>query len=206
MRKGALKQCSAAGHFEASNRQRDVGLCSQRFGIRKLSHEPAATGRILASGLAATGAALAADTHCTAGTLYLTLDTGNMRHAEAIAEILKKHQVKATFFVAQEKTLRGDMALDPSWADFWKARVAEGHAFGSHTYDHVYWRADRADGRGGQAVIARAQSAPVKDRLKQQTERARSLGIFGAPSFTVGTELFWGDDRLDDALAWCTAQ
>ena len=34
------------------------------------------------------------------GTVYLTLDTGNMRHAEAIATILDKHQVKATFFVA----------------------------------------------------------------------------------------------------------
>lgn len=57
-------------------------------------------------------------------------------------------------------------------------------------------------GRAPEAVIARAQSAPVKDRLKQQTERARSLGIFGAPSFTVGTELFWGDDRLEEAIDW----
>ena len=88
----------------------------------------------------------AADPACK-GTLYLTLDTGNMRHAEAIAEILKKHRIRATFFVAQEKTLRGDMALDPSWADFWKARVAEGHAFGSHTWRHGSFRKDEADGR-----------------------------------------------------------
>ncbi len=52
------------------------------------------------------------------------------------------------------------------------------------------------------AVLARAQSPENKDALRQQTERAEALGIFGAPSFVVGTELFWGDDRLEDALAW----
>ena len=81
------------------------------------------------------------------GMLYLTLDTGNMRHAEAIAAILQKHHVKATFFVAQEKTTRGDMALDASWAPFWKARVAEGHAFGSHTWRHGAFRRDLAGGK-----------------------------------------------------------
>ena len=96
--------------------------------------------------LTAAGVAQAADATCR-GTLYLTLDTGNMRHAEAIADILAKHRVKATFFVAQEKTLRGDMALDPTWADFWKARVAEGHAFGSHTWRHGSFRKDEAGGK-----------------------------------------------------------
>lgn len=81
------------------------------------------------------------------GTVYLTLDTGNMRHADVIAEILQKHHVKATFFVAQEKTSRGDMALDASWARYWKARVAEGHAFGSHTWRHGAFRQDLDDGR-----------------------------------------------------------
>lgn len=82
-----------------------------------------------------------------AGTVYLTLDTGNMRHAEAIAEILAKHQVKATFFVAQERTFRGDHALDPAWGPYWQARVAEGHAFGSHTWRHGSFRGDLPDGR-----------------------------------------------------------
>jgi len=94
----------------------------------------------------AAGFAHGADTACK-GTLYLTLDTGNMRHAEAIAEILARHQVKASFFVAQEKTLRGDMSLDPSWADYWKARVAEGHTFGSHTWRHGSFRKDEAGGK-----------------------------------------------------------
>ena len=76
------------------------------------------------------------------GTVYLTLDTGHMAPAEEMAAILRKHDVKATFFVANEKTQRGNTSLDPSWADFWRARVAEGHAFGSHTWRHWYFRQD----------------------------------------------------------------
>jgi peptidoglycan/xylan/chitin deacetylase (PgdA/CDA1 family) len=76
------------------------------------------------------------------GTVYLTLDTGHMAPAEEMAAILKKHDVKATFFLANEKTQRGDTSLDPSWAAFWKARADEGHAFGSHTWRHWYFRGD----------------------------------------------------------------
>lgn len=68
--------------------------------------------------------------------VYLTLDTGGMQSAALIAEILEKHNVKATFFIAHEKTFRGDYVLDDSWADYWRARVREGHAFGSHTWRH----------------------------------------------------------------------
>ena len=68
--------------------------------------------------------------------VYLTLDTGGMQSASLIAEILNKHGVKATFFIAHEKTFRGDYVLDDSWADYWRARVREGHAFGSHTWRH----------------------------------------------------------------------
>ena len=39
-------------------------------------------------------------------------------------------------------------------------------------------------------------------RLRDQTRRATELEILGAPSFVVGGELFWGNDRLEDALAW----
>jgi len=51
-------------------------------------------------------------------------------------------------------------------------------------------------------VIARAQADANKLALRSQTERAAELGLFGAPSFRVGEELFWGNDRLEDALAW----
>jgi 2-hydroxychromene-2-carboxylate isomerase len=51
-------------------------------------------------------------------------------------------------------------------------------------------------------VLPLANSAANKEALKAQTARAVERGIFGAPSFVVGQELFWGDDRLDDAVAW----
>ncbi len=51
-----------------------------------------------------------------------------------------------------------------------------------------------------------AQSDQIKAELKSNTERARALGVFGAPSFvTADRELFWGDDRLDAALAWANS-
>ena len=52
------------------------------------------------------------------------------------------------------------------------------------------------------SVIAAAQSDANKLALRHQTERARQLGIFGAPTFRVASEMFWGNDRLDDALAF----
>jgi 2-hydroxychromene-2-carboxylate isomerase len=53
------------------------------------------------------------------------------------------------------------------------------------------------------AVLARAESEPTKLRLRSETEEAQRLGIFGAPSFvTADGELFWGNDRLEQAFDW----
>jgi 2-hydroxychromene-2-carboxylate isomerase len=52
-------------------------------------------------------------------------------------------------------------------------------------------------------IVARANSQEVRDRYAGETELARSLGIFGSPTFAYGSELFWGDDRLEDAIDWC---
>jgi len=49
-------------------------------------------------------------------------------------------------------------------------------------------------------LIAEAQSEGNKLRLRAQTDEARQRGIFGAPTFFVGSDMFWGNDRLDDAL------
>jgi 2-hydroxychromene-2-carboxylate isomerase len=46
-------------------------------------------------------------------------------------------------------------------------------------------------------------SEEIKQKLKDETAQAADLGIFGAPSFmTPDGELFWGNDRLEDALDW----
>ena len=57
-------------------------------------------------------------------------------------------------------------------------------------------------GQPGAQLVEQAQAPANKQRLREQTRRAKELGIFGAPSFVVGEELFWGNDRLEDALAW----
>ena len=54
--------------------------------------------------------------------------------------------------------------------------------------------------------LVEAQTDASKAKLRAQTERAAALGIFGAPSCTVGDELFWGNDRLEAALAFWRAQ
>ncbi|RYF71518.1 MAG: polysaccharide deacetylase family protein [Comamonadaceae bacterium] len=62
--------------------------------------------------------------------------------APLVADVLKRHNVRVTFFGAAERTQTDGDSLDNHWADWWKARAAEGHEFASHTYDHVYWRGD----------------------------------------------------------------
>ncbi|MDX5365237.1 MAG: 2-hydroxychromene-2-carboxylate isomerase [Alphaproteobacteria bacterium] len=51
-------------------------------------------------------------------------------------------------------------------------------------------------------LMAQSNAQDNKDRLKAQTEEAVRRGIFGAPSFLAGDELFWGNDRLEAALDW----
>jgi len=55
-------------------------------------------------------------------------------------------------------------------------------------------------------ILDQAQAESTKARLREQTDAARDRGIFGAPTFFVGTEMFWGNDRLDDALLFASEQ
>ena len=136
--------------------------------MRRVSRRSVAL--LLAAVASSSGAAA-----CT-GTLYLTIDTGSMSQAENIAAILNKHNVRATFFLANEKTVRGDFTLDDTWADFWRARVDDGHAFGSHTFDHGYFRGDTADGRVNYAV--KGQPLRALDGKAMCAELDRSQAAF----------------------------
>ena len=155
--------------------------------------------RVLRRGLAAlaltaTVAGAVAATECRKP-LYLTFDTGHMDVAPLIADVLRRHEVRVTFFAAHEKTREGDGSLGEHWAAWWRARAAEGHEFASHTFDHVYWRADLPGGRfrvrasaGPQASVDRewtgaeycAELHRASDRLQALTGRA-SLPVFRAP-------------------------
>ena len=59
-----------------------------------------------------------------------------------------------------------------------------------------------AIGQDAESVMAHADSEEIKLAMNAQTQEAKSLGIFGSPTFVVGKEIFWGDDRLEDAIQW----
>ena len=54
-----------------------------------------------------------------------------------------------------------------------------------------------------EGVIGKANSDENKNRLREITEQAKEKKIFGAPTFIVGNELFWGNDRLERAISYC---
>jgi 2-hydroxychromene-2-carboxylate isomerase len=94
-------------------------------------------------------------------------------------------------------------ALAEGWGEefsraVYRAQFAEGRQIGSA---EVVGAIVRDLGRDD-AVLARAQSDAIKQELRATTEEAQRLGIFGAPSFVAGGELFWGNDRLEQALAY----
>jgi hypothetical protein len=56
-------------------------------------------------------------------------------------------------------------------------------------------------------AVTAAQTDLVKHALRKQTDQALTLGIFGAPTLiTPDGELFWGNDRLEDALDWAVGR
>src|SRR5215472_4948466 len=57
-------------------------------------------------------------------------------------------------------------------------------------------------GREGDAILKRALEPERRGLLRANTERAIEIGIFGAPNCVVGRELFWGEEALEDAIAW----
>jgi peptidoglycan/xylan/chitin deacetylase (PgdA/CDA1 family) len=89
-----------------------------------------------------------------------------MEVAPLIAETLRKHQVKVTFFAANEPTKIGDGTLGEYWAPWWRERGQEGHSFASHTFDHVYWRADLGSGAdGAQFVVQPSAGSQVGQKM-----------------------------------------
>jgi 2-hydroxychromene-2-carboxylate isomerase len=97
------------------------------------------------------------------------------------------------------------VGFDDGWGeDFsravYRAEFGEAKDIGD---EHVVSGILRDLGHDPQRVLEQAQSPRNKSRLRSSTEEAQRLGLFGAPSFvTADGELFWGNDRLEAALAW----
>jgi peptidoglycan/xylan/chitin deacetylase (PgdA/CDA1 family) len=125
--------------------------------------------------------------------------------APLIADVLKRQAVRVTFFAANERTQVGDGSLGEHWAPWWKARADEGHEFASHTFDHVYWRADlpgdvsafqvrpSAGAFSGQdqrwrAAQYCAQIKQASDRLQTLTGKP-TLPLFRAPGGKTSAKL-----------------
>ncbi len=146
--------------------------------------------------------------------VYLTFDTGHMGVAPLIAQVLRDEAVPATFFLANERTQTSGWSLDEQWAPWWREMAASPlrHAFGSHTWDHHTWLADRADGgfdtrpsigpRAGQRQVlsAAAYCAELQrpaDRFRAMTGQAL-LPIFRAPGGKTSPALL----RAAQACGW----
>jgi peptidoglycan/xylan/chitin deacetylase (PgdA/CDA1 family) len=176
---------------------------------------------ILAAGQAAAQPASAppAQAQCK-GTIYLTFDTGSQSQAELIEQTLLRHHIKATFFLANEKTIRGDYSLDPGWQPLWKRLAGEGHAFGTHTFDHVYVVCDLPEGKievrpqfGAQAG-SRQQWTPAQyceemtrvDKRFQELTGRKLDPLWRAPGGKLTTNLLKAGEACGYAhVAWAPA-
>ena len=158
--------------------------------------------------------------------VYLTFDTGHMGVAPLIAEVLRRQDVKVTFFAAHERTQEGDGSLGAHWAPWWKARAAEGHELASHTYQHAYWRGDlvpaapggaprfrirpSAGPRAGQTLVWSAgqyceELGAARDRLAEITGK-KPLPLFRAPGGKTSPALLAAAERCGyQHVGWAPA-
>jgi hypothetical protein len=134
--------------------------------------------------------------------VYLTFDTGHMGVAPLVAQTLKRHNAKATFFLASEPTQTGGTTLDDNWTPWWRERAAEGHDFGAHTWDHDVFLQDipDADGRitrfkfrtqaGIQPPVVRELTAEQYcASLKKVGDRFMAMTVAGAAERREGLRL-----------------
>ncbi|HEX7928023.1 MAG TPA: 2-hydroxychromene-2-carboxylate isomerase [bacterium] len=99
------------------------------------------------------------------------------------------------------------IAAHEGWAEAFSKALYRGWIADHHTpHDPAVLGAVlKGLGKNPDAILAQANGTAVKERLDSETAVARELGIFGAPTFVWGDQIFWGDDRLEDALAWAAA-
>jgi 2-hydroxychromene-2-carboxylate isomerase len=99
----------------------------------------------------------------------------------------------------------GALAAEEGWAEpftteSFRAWFMDGQALGSEACLETILAKLGKDVR---QVLADARSERVAERFEASTEDARRHGVFGSPSFVAGDgEMFWGDDRLEEAIAW----
>jgi 2-hydroxychromene-2-carboxylate isomerase len=106
----------------------------------------------------------------------------NVRRANEAAHFALRHDWGRAYLLASYRAWFGS-GLGPGTPENMRRALAEA-------------------GQDADAVLAAIEAENLGGALDAATERAKALGIFGAPTFVVGGELFWGDDRLEDAVDW----
>jgi len=103
-----------------------------------------------------------------------------------------------------EANLVAIVGMREGWGpDFVKAAYRRWFQLGQETGSEPNLSQSLKDiGQDPARVLAAADSQDTKAALATETSTARDLGIFGSPTFAIEHELFWGDDRLEDAIRW----
>ena len=130
--------------------------------------------------------------------VYLTFDTGHMAVAPLVAEVLQRHGVKVTFFLANEPTKTGGTSLDDVWAPWWRARAAEGHAFGSHTWNHPIWLADLP----GRRFRMKPTAGPQAGQVQVLDEAALRIVKLAAPYAVFPESVQRDTDIIEITRTW----
>jgi len=136
---------------------------------------------------------------------YMWRDLERLAAAQGL--VLKRPETFPQFALAATRI--GVAAEAEPWLpDFCRGLFAHEFCQGSDiATENAVSDALAAAGQDPAPWLARTQDPLIKQALRERGEEAQTLGIFGAPSFvTEDDELFWGNDRLEAALAWARSQ
>ena len=126
------------------------------------------------------------------------------RRARALALPYRK---PVQYPVDSQTTVRvGYLAASEGWCNQFSRRVfqlnfLEGNPIGA---TGNLESALRDIGKDPESTIRRAHEPDIEEGLEKETRIALERGIFGSPNFLVGDELYWGDDRLEEAISHCS--
>ncbi len=131
---------------------------------------------------------------------YMVRDIGRIAQERGFTFRLPDPFPQNSLFAARLSLVGLEEGWGPAFIKgVYTAEFAEGRDI---SCEETLARVLEAAGANPEAAFGRAQSAEIKAKLRANTEEAEAAGIFGAPSLTtVAGELFWGDDRLEQALA-----
>jgi len=134
------------------------------------------------------------------------------RDVERLAEKLALPALKFPAVFPQHTVLAarvGILAQETPWMGAYsKAVFREQYEHGRDVGgpEHIGNILDAIGQPGSELVVQASNDQSVKDALRAATEKASESGVFGAPTFTLDDgEMFWGHERLDDAIAWATS-